>query len=198
MVPRLLGLDLPSIDELLDEGVVPCHLVNFPLVDDVHPGIAHVRDVEGATIGDRHAERGPHALALGVPIDLGEDRLVREGDGASERAVVRGSRDLLFRREEREERARDGLGCDPARNIPPAMSPHPVRHHQEESGAYFGQERRPDFNRNHAVLVDGSNSPYVRGEADLPSGRSNDRVGHPRKPLSSRDISRQLDHQLHL
>src|SRR2546430_17181158 len=42
MVPGVVRGKLPPVDHLLNEGVVPRHLVNLPRVDDVRPGVAGV------------------------------------------------------------------------------------------------------------------------------------------------------------
>src|SRR3989449_6146117 len=64
MVLRFLWQQLPAIDHLLNEGMVAGHLENLSLIDDVDAGVARVRDVETAAVGDGEAQGRTHPLAL--------------------------------------------------------------------------------------------------------------------------------------
>src|SRR2546426_3016390 len=138
MVLRFLGQELPAIDHLLNEGMVPGHLENLSRIDDVDAGITRIRDMKAATVSDGEAQGRAHPLALRMPFGLRYNRLIRAGDGGSEVPVVRGSRDVLLARQKREERACDRLDRNPARHLPAIVSPHPVRDHQEQPGSGLG------------------------------------------------------------
>src|SRR2546430_144255 len=113
MVLRLLGQELPAIDHLLNEGMVPGHLENLSCIDNVDAGVTRIRHMKAATIGDGEAQGRAHPLALRMSFGLRENRLIRAGDGGSEVPVVRGSRDVLLARQKREERACDRLDRNP-------------------------------------------------------------------------------------
>src|SRR2546425_2368690 len=105
--------------------MVAGHLENLSLIDDVDAGVARVRDVETAAVGDGEAQGRTHPLALRMPFRFQENRLIRAGNRGSEVAVVRSSRDVLLARQERKERARDGLNRNPARHLPRLCPPIP-------------------------------------------------------------------------
>src|SRR5947209_19244198 len=70
MVLRFLGQELPAIDHLLNEGMVPGHLENLSRIDDVDAGITRIRDMKAATIGDGEAQGRAHPLALRMSFRL--------------------------------------------------------------------------------------------------------------------------------
>src|SRR3989440_7846947 len=72
VMPRVLGRQLPPVDHLLDEGVVPRHLVDLSRIDDVRAGVAGVGHMESATIGDRKAEGRPHPFTFRMYLGLRE------------------------------------------------------------------------------------------------------------------------------
>src|SRR2546427_13267040 len=110
--------------------MVAGHLENLSLIDDVDAGVARVRDVETAAVGDGEAQGRTHPLALRMPFRFQENRLIRAGNGGAEVAVVRSSRDVLLARQERKERGTDSLNRSPARHLPAIVSPHPPRRPQ--------------------------------------------------------------------
>src|SRR5207245_5861148 len=72
MVLRFLGQELPAIDHLLNEGMVPGHLENLSRIDDVDAGVPRVRDMKAATVGDGEAQGRAHPLALRMSFGLRE------------------------------------------------------------------------------------------------------------------------------
>src|SRR5256884_6378926 len=104
MVSRFLGQDLASVDQLLNERVVPGHLENLSCTDNVNPGVSRIRDMKAATISDREAQRRPHPLALRMPSGLCKDGLIGVAHGGPELVVIRRWRDPLFACPERGER----------------------------------------------------------------------------------------------
>ena len=191
VVPRVLGRELPSVDHLLNEGVVPRHLVDLSRIDDVRARVAGVGHMEGATIGDRKAEGRPHPFAFRMYLGLRDDGLIGEADGGSELVVVDRARDVGLAHQEWQERPGDALYRDPARDIPSTMSSHAVGHHQEQSGPCLGPECRPDLDRQDTVLVDGSDPPDVRSKPHLPMRSTNDRIPGPRARALGSDRPRQ-------
>src|SRR3989475_12348352 len=184
-VSRFLGQDLASVDQFLNERVVPGYLENLPCIDDVDPGASRIRDVEAATVGDREAQRRPHPLALRMPSGLCENRLIGVAHRGPELVVIRRWRNRFFAGQEREERPGDRLNSNPARDLPAAVSSHAIGDHQEQPGSRLGQERGPDLDREDAVFVDRSNPPNVRGKSHISVGGSNDRIAHlPGRSLS--------------
>src|SRR3989442_13213883 len=93
MVLRLLGQELPAIDHLLNEGMVPGHLENLSCIDNVYAGVTRIRHMKAATIDDGRPQGHAHPRALRMPFGLRENRLIRTGNGGSQVPGVRSPRE---------------------------------------------------------------------------------------------------------
>src|SRR4030042_2210904 len=66
VVPCLFRRDSSCVHELLDYGMVFCHLYGLPVVNYIAPGIAYMGNIQIPTDGKRSRQRGTHALQISI------------------------------------------------------------------------------------------------------------------------------------